>query len=58
MLLEHIASLDADIRVRAAALVDYFLDDVAAESAAARASSRRARIVLDPRVSIDLNHQS
>lgn len=30
VLLEHIASLDADIRVRAAALVDYFLDDVAA----------------------------
>ncbi len=30
VLLEHIASLDADVRVRAAALVDYFLDDVAA----------------------------
>ncbi len=30
VLLERVASLDADIRVRAAALVDYFLDDVAA----------------------------
>ncbi|GAA1502939.1 type 1 glutamine amidotransferase [Nocardioides humi] len=29
VLLEHVGSLDADIRVRAAALVDYFLDDVA-----------------------------
>jgi len=29
VLLEHIASLDADVRVRAAALVDYFLDEVA-----------------------------
>ena len=29
VLLDHVASLDADIRVRAAALVDYFLDDVA-----------------------------
>ncbi len=29
VLLEHVASLDADIRVRAAALVDYFLDEVA-----------------------------
>ena len=30
VLLDHIASLDEEIRVRAAALVDYFLDDVAA----------------------------
>jgi len=30
VLVEHVASLDADVRVRAAALVDYFLDDVAA----------------------------
>ena len=30
VLLEHVASLDADVRVRAAALVDYFLDEVAA----------------------------
>ena len=30
VLLERVASLDADVRVRAAALVDYFLDDVAA----------------------------
>lgn len=29
VLIEHIASLDADVRVRAAALVDYFLDEVA-----------------------------
>lgn len=29
VLLEHIASLDADVQVRAAALVDYFLDVVA-----------------------------
>jgi len=29
VLLEHIGSLDADVRVRAAALVDYFLDEVA-----------------------------
>ncbi|SDK66682.1 GMP synthase-Glutamine amidotransferase [Nocardioides sp. YR527] len=29
VLLEHVASLDADVRVRAAALVDYFLDQVA-----------------------------
>lgn len=29
VLIEHIASLDADVRVRAGALVDYFLDDVA-----------------------------
>jgi GMP synthase-like glutamine amidotransferase len=28
-LIEHIGSLDADVRVRAAALVDYFLDEVA-----------------------------
>ncbi|KRC52606.1 MULTISPECIES: type 1 glutamine amidotransferase [unclassified Nocardioides] len=31
VLLEHVASLDADVRVRAGALVDYFLDDVAAD---------------------------
>ncbi|GAA4091842.1 hypothetical protein GCM10023066_29630 [Nocardioides kongjuensis] len=30
VLIEHIGSLDADVRVRAAALVDYFLDEVAA----------------------------
>ena len=30
VLVEHVASLDADVRVRAAALVDYFLDHVAA----------------------------
>jgi GMP synthase-like glutamine amidotransferase len=30
VLLEHVASLDADVRVRAAALVDYFIDEVAA----------------------------
>lgn len=30
VLLDHVRSLDADVRVRAAALVDYFLDDVAA----------------------------
>lgn len=30
VLLEHVRSLDADVRVRAAALVDYFLDQVAA----------------------------
>lgn len=29
VLLEHVASLDADVRVRAGALVDYFLDQVA-----------------------------
>jgi GMP synthase-like glutamine amidotransferase len=31
VLLEHVASLDAEVRVRAGALVDYFLDDVAAD---------------------------
>lgn len=30
VLLEHVRSLDAEVRVRAAALVDYFLDQVAA----------------------------
>lgn len=30
VLLDHVASLDADVRIRAAALVDYFLDEVAA----------------------------
>ena len=30
VLLEHIRSLDADVRTRAGALVDYFLDEVAA----------------------------